>query len=274
MENSTLVHKAIKSFKTEYIPGWLSCLATTVPIYCLWGNLIAPDKLFCGGILSLIAVVLWWFMVREDGRTNMIDIRQAALFLFIMLYLAQDNMLDAIKIFICWLFLYSYLHTGCIAIDVLRSKYHSKKKPVQELHSAVAEGPHLPLLPALTGSLWLYSMILIAISYTADLEIYNILCNRLSNTSRDIILNLPQIAIIIMALAIMANNHFIKRKLIKSPIYKDTAVEMLQGFIAPADIILLAVLTTFLQQAHFSMVIILLPICTRMYMVYKKRNLQ
>lgn len=272
MENFTPVRKVIRNFKSENIPGWLSFLAISVPIYCLWVNLIAPDKLFCGGLLGIAAVSLWWLMVKEDGKTHMIDLRQLAAFLFIMLYLAQDSLMDAMKIFMVWLFLYTLLHTLCIAIDVLRSKYRSRKQPVQKIHSAIAEGPKLPLLPALTASLWLYSMILISLSYITDLEIYNMFCNMLSNTSRDMILSLPEKAIFIMPWLIIINSHTLKRKLTEANIYQDTPVQELQGFIAPADIILLAVLTTFLQQAHFSMVIILLPICTRLYMLYQKRR--
>lgn len=266
MANFIQVRKAIEKYKPDKIPSWLSCSVVMIPIICLWANFVSPEKMAYANLLW-IAALLWWFMVIEDGMTNMLDIRHLACFMVIMLYLANDSFYNSLQIFFFWLFLFELFHTLTILINIGLTKYHNKKIMLSQSKAS------LPLLPALSGAIWLYSILLLALSYAyaIDLQVYNAFCSSLSDSTTDFIIDLSNKAFMFPVLLLIINKFFLQRRLIKRTIYTGSAIKELNGFIAPADLLILATFAVFFQQSHFSMIMMFLPFCMRLYRFCKTK---
>lgn len=266
MANFMQVRKAIKKYKPDNIPNWLRCSVVMIPIICLWANFVSPEKMAYASLLW-IAAFLWWFMVIEDGRTNMLDIRHLACFTVIMLYLAHDSFYYSLQIFFFWLSLFELFHTVTILIDMGLTKYHYYNQKITLSQSKES----LPLLPALSGAIWLYSILLLAFSYVTDLQVYNAFCSSLSDSTTDFIIDLSDKAFMFPVFLLVINKFFIQQRLIGRSIYIGSAIKELHGFIAPADLLILATYAVFFQQAHFSMIIMLLSFCMRLYRFCKTK---
>lgn len=263
MANFIQVRKAIKKHPNSILE-WLVYLGVAIPICLLWANFIAPERLLYGNLL-FIAILLWQFMTAEDHETNMIDIRHLISFIVIMLYLAQDSLYDSVRIFSFWLILFEMFHTAMIMMDIGVSKYREHdKNSTNEAKKAgsIMNGSRMPLLPALSIAMWIYSILLIAASCVTDLEAYNMFCRSISSVSTDVIISLP--GGISILLLFVVNKIFLK-KLLRNSIYHNSDVQAINGFIAQADLLILATFAVFFQQAHFSMIIILLTISARLY---------
>lgn len=265
MANFIQVRKAIEKYKPNKIPSWLSCSVVMIPIICLWANFVSPEKMAYANLLW-IAALLWWLMVIEDGKTNMLDIRHLACFVVIMLYLANDFFYNSLQIFFFWLSLLELFHTLTILINIGLTKYHNNHNKKITLFESKES---LALLPALSGAIWLYSILLLALSYVTDLQAYNAFCSSLSDSTTDFIIDLSNKAFMFPVLLLIINKFFIQRRLIRRTIYIGSAIKELNGFIAPADLLILATFTVFFQQSHFSMIMMLLPFCMRLYKFYK-----
>lgn len=270
MANFIQVRKAIEKYKSDKIPSWLSCSVVMIPIICLWANFVSPEKMAYANLLW-IAALLWWLMVIEDSKTNMLDIRHLACFMVIMLYLANDFFYDSLQIFFFWLSLLELFHTATILIDIGIRSYHNKKA-IHKIGSTTLSKhkESLPLLPALSGAICLYSILLLALSYTTDLQVYNAFCSSLSDSTTNFIIDLSNKAFMFPVLLLIINKFFIQRRIIKRTIYLGSAIKELKGFIAPADLLILATFAVFFQQLHFSMIMTLLPFSMRLYQFYKK----
>lgn len=266
MENFTRVHTAIKKYKL--LPSWVIYLVIALPIFLLMSNIIAAEKTPYGGLLWFAAILLS-FMTTEDSRTNMIDIWQLTMFISTLVFFAHDIFSKGFQLFIFWWMTFQVFHTITILVDILINRY--RKRKTKYIATSIINGDKMPLLPPLTLAIWLYSVGLIALSQVCDLNLYAMLCNKISDVSTMWILTLfnhaSYEALIILLLLI---SMFSTYKLTKNKLYKDTGVQQLKGFIAQADLLILAALMVFFQQAHFSMIIFLLPVTTRIYRLCKR----
>lgn len=267
MENFTRVHTAIKKYKL--LPSWVIYLVIALPIFLLMSNIIAAEKTPYGGLLWFAAILLS-FMTTEDSKTNMIDIWQLTMFISTLVFFAHDIFSKGFQLFIFWWMTFQVFHTITILVDILINRY--RKRKTKYIATSIINGDKMPLLPPLTLAIWLYSVGLIALSQVCDLNLYAMLCNKISDVSTMWILTLfnhaSYEALIILLLLISI---FSTYKLTKNKLYKDTGVQQLKGFIAQADLLILAALMVFFQQAHFSMIIFLLPVTTRIYRLCKRR---
>lgn len=266
MENFTRVHTAIKKYKL--LPSWVIYLVIALPIFLLMSNIIAAEKTPYGGLLWFAAILLS-FMTTEDSKTNMIDIWQLTMFISTLVFFAHDIFSKGFQLFIFWWMTFQVFHTITILVDILINRY--RKRKTKYIATSIINGDKMPLLPPLTLAIWLYSVGLIALSQVCDLNLYAMLCNKISDVSTMWILTLfnhaSYEALIILLLLI---SMFSTYKLTKNKLYKDTGVQQLKGFIAQADLLILAALMVFFQQAHFSMIIFLLPVTTRIYRLCKR----
>lgn len=266
MENFIRVHTAIKKYKL--LPSWVIYLVIALPIFLLMSNIIAAEKTPYGGLLWFAAILLS-FMTKEDSKTNMIDIWQLTMFISTLVFFAHDIFSKGFQLFIFWWMTFQVFHTITILVDILINRY--RKRKTKYIATSIINGDKMPLLPPLTLAIWLYSVGLIALSQVCDLNLYAMLCNKISDVSTMWILTLfnhaSYEALIILLLLI---SMFSTYKLTKNKLYKDTGVQQLKGFIAQADLLILAALMVFFQQAHFSMIIFLLPVTTRIYRLCKR----
>lgn len=266
MENFIRVHTAIKKYKL--LPSWVIYLVIALPIFLLMSNIIAAEKTHYGGLLWFAAILLS-FMTKEDSKTNMIDIWQLTMFISTLVFFAHDIFSKGFQLFIFWWMTFQVFHTITILVDILINRY--RKRKTKYIATSIINGDKMPLLPPLTLAIWLYSVGLIALSQVCDLNLYAMLCNKISDVSTMWILTLfnhaSYEALIILLLLI---SMFSTYKLTKNKLYKDTGVQQLKGFIAQADLLILAALMVFFQQAHFSMIIFLLPVTTRIYRLCKR----
>lgn len=266
MENFIRVHTAIKKYKL--LPSWVIYLVIALPIFLLMSNIIATEKTPYGGLLWFAAILLS-FMTTEDSKTNMIDIWQLTMFISTLVFFAHDIFSKGFQLFIFWWMTFQVFHTITILVDILINRY--RKRKTKYIATSIINGDKMPLLPPLTLAIWLYSVGLIALSQVCDLNLYAMLCNKISDVSTMWILTLfNQASYEALIISLLLISIFSTYKLAKNKLYKDTGVQQLKGFIAQADLLILATLMVFFQQAHFSMIIFLLPVTTRIYRLCKR----
>lgn len=266
MENFTRVHTAIKKYKL--LPNWVIYLVIALPIFLLMSNIIAAEKTPYGGLLWFAAILLS-FMTTEDSKTNMIDIWQLTMFISTLVFFAHDIFSKGFQLFIFWWMTFQVFHTITILVDILINRY--RKRKTKCIATSIINGDKMPLLPPLTLAIWLYSVGLIVLSQICDLNLYAMLCNEISDVSTTWILTLfNHTSYEVLTISLLFISIFSTYKLTKNKLYKDTGVQQLKGFIAQADLLILAALMCFFQQAHFSMIIFLLPLTTRIYRLCKR----
>ena len=258
MENFTRVHTAIKKYKL--LPSWVIYLVIALPIFLLMSNIIAAEKTPYGGLLWFAAILLS-FMTTEDSRTNMIDIWQLTMFISTLVFFAHDIFSKGFQLFIFWWMTFQVFHTITILVDILINRY--RKRKTKYIATSIINGDKMPLLPPLTLAIWLYSVGLIALSQVCDLNLYAMLCNKISDVSTTWILTLfNQASYEALIISLLLISIFSTYKLTKNKLYKDTGVQQLKGFIAQS--------VQLLFSFHFSMIIFLLPVTTRIYRLCKR----
>ena len=268
MENFTRVHTVIKKYKL--LPNWVIYLVIAFPIFLLMSNIIAAEKMPYGGLLWFAAISLS-FMTTEDSKTNMIDIWQLTMFISTLVFFAHDIFSKGVQLFIFWWMTFQVFHTITILVDILINRY--RKRKTKCIATSIINGDKMPLLPPLTLAIWLYSVGLIVLSQICDLNLYAMLCNEISDVSTTWILTLfNHTSYEVLIISLLFISIFSTYKLTKNKLYKDTGVQQLKGFIAQADLLILAALMCFFQQAHFSMIIFLLPLTTRIYRLCKREK--
>lgn len=236
------------------------------PIYCLIANFTCPEKITYGAVLVIVAAVLLASMTIEDNRTSMIDIRQLLIFVITILYLAHDKFSESIFIFILWLSVLQVFHAITILIDILLNRLRAKTNNM--VYLGIIQGCSMPFFPPLTLAIWIYSMLLMTLANIVDLKTYTMFCDTINKISATYIFTLSNHSLSVF-IVLLTSTIFIYM-LTKYKTYSNTDVKKLKGFIAQADLLLMAAFITFFQQAHFTMIIFFLPFTTRLYRLYKK----
>ncbi len=276
MVNFTQVRKVIRNFKKEYLEHHICIrfvkallwVIAAFPSFCVGANMMG-DKSF-GVMLAII--ILFTDMVIEDYKTQLIDIRKAAVLIILLIYVSPYPRLHTMLFYLANVTFFLLINF-CLVVGNWCAEHLSKLSRVSGCECLSENNTPLlqiPMLPFIGAAISIYGTVRLICAldffYALD-EVSRYLINAVNNApiSLEEFFIISSILLVLMLIATVAT----ALVLCVSDIYKDTKVKEINGFVAISDIGLLAAFVS-LGGIHSVVIALIFLLLVSSYILIKK----
>lgn len=276
MVNFTQARKAIRSFRGKYLGkhfvlNYILLMIMCVPIYIL-GLSFVDYKSSAGGLLWLLAAILFMNMVKEDYSSKMIDMRKAGILIFFLLYLSPFNGYQTVCLFTAVLVFFQLCNFLVVVLHALSYKIekigkHSMPEECSK-NTRTENILELPFLPMWALAMSIYSIAFLCLYFLGKGSAFYLIYEVIIQANRDLVTVLngllgisPAFTYILLYLwiflCISAVIHRGTARILRMKYFSGTKYQEINGIIAFWDMAILAAFVVFFCVVHVQLMLLI-----------------